>query len=60
MTNHYHLLLEMLDGKLSKGMRQLNGLYTQRVNPDQRVEFYGPVHCFIVADGVRGVRGLTR
>ena len=32
MTNHYHLLLETVDGNLSRGMRQLNGLYTQRVN----------------------------
>lgn len=32
MTNHYHLLLETLDGNLSKGMRQMNGLYTQRFN----------------------------
>ena len=32
MTNHYHLLLETVDGNLSGGMRQLNGLYTQRFN----------------------------
>lgn len=32
MTNHYHLLLETADGNLSGGMRQLNGLYTQRFN----------------------------
>ncbi|WP_028990441.1 transposase [Thermithiobacillus tepidarius DSM 3134] len=32
MTNHYHLLVETVDGNLSKGMRQLNGWYTQRVN----------------------------
>ncbi len=32
MTNHYHLLLETLDANLSKGMRQLNGVYTQYVN----------------------------
>jgi hypothetical protein len=32
MTNHYHLLLETVDGNLSRGMRQLNGLYTQRFN----------------------------
>lgn len=32
MTNHFHLLLETVDGNLSKGMRQLNGLYTQRFN----------------------------
>jgi len=32
MTNHYHVLVETVDGNLSQGMRQLNGLYTQRVN----------------------------
>lgn len=32
MTNHYHLLVETIDGNLSKGMRQLNGVYTQRFN----------------------------
>lgn len=32
MTNHYHLLLETPDGNLSAGMRQLNGVYTQRSN----------------------------
>jgi len=32
MTNHYHLLIETPDRNLSKGMRQLNGVYTQRVN----------------------------
>ncbi len=37
MTNHYHLLLETVDGNLSKGMRQLNGLYTQRFNRRHRM-----------------------
>ncbi|MDD5058142.1 MAG: transposase [Sideroxydans sp.] len=32
MGNHYHLLLETPDGNLAKGMRQLNGVYTQRFN----------------------------
>ncbi len=32
MTNHFHLLVETIDGNLSHGMRQLNGIYTQRVN----------------------------
>lgn len=32
MTNHYHLLIETPDGNLSKGMRYLNGVYTQRFN----------------------------
>ena len=29
MDNHYHLLIQTPDGNLSKGMRQLNGVYTQ-------------------------------
>lgn len=32
MSNHYHLLVETLDANLSKGMRDLNGIYTQRFN----------------------------
>lgn len=32
MTNHYHLLIETPDGNLSKGMRQINGVYTQGFN----------------------------
>ncbi|AOU96636.1 addiction module toxin RelE [Acidihalobacter yilgarnensis] len=32
MTNHYHLVIETPDGNLSKGMRQLNGVYTQATN----------------------------
>ena len=36
MTNHYHILLETPDGNLSKGMRQLNGVYTQKFNRKHR------------------------
>jgi REP element-mobilizing transposase RayT len=32
MTNHYHLLVETPEANLAKGMRQLNGVYTQRFN----------------------------
>ena len=32
MTNHYHLLLETVDGNLARGKRQLNGELTQRFN----------------------------
>ena len=32
MDNHYHLLVQTPDGNLSKGMRQLNGIYTQAYN----------------------------
>ncbi len=32
MSNHYHLLIETPEGNLGQGMRQLNGVYTQRFN----------------------------
>lgn len=32
MTNHYHLVAETVEGKLSQGMRHLNGVYTQASN----------------------------
>jgi putative transposase len=36
MGNHYHLLLETPEAGLSRGMRQLNGIYTQRFNRRHR------------------------
>ena len=36
MTNHYHLVIETPDANLSKGMRQLNGVYTQNFNRAHR------------------------
>ncbi|MFZ1547295.1 MAG: transposase [Candidatus Nitrotoga sp.] len=32
MTNHYHVVVKTAKGNLSKGMRQLNGVYTQNFN----------------------------
>ena len=32
MSNHYHLLVETVDPTLARGMRQLNGVYTQEFN----------------------------
>lgn len=32
MTNHYHLLAETPNANLSRGMRHLNGIYTQWIN----------------------------
>jgi REP element-mobilizing transposase RayT len=32
MSNHYHIVVETIEGNLSKGMRQLNGVYTQYFN----------------------------
>jgi len=32
MSNHYHFVVETPEANLSKGMRQLNGVYTQQFN----------------------------
>jgi len=32
MSKHYHLLIKTLDSNLAQGMRQLNGVYTQKFN----------------------------
>ena len=36
MKNHYHLVIETPKGNLSKGMRELNGVYTQGFNQRYR------------------------
>ena len=36
MTNHYHLLIETIEPTLSRGMRHLNGVYTQEFNRRHR------------------------
>ena len=36
MTNHYHLVVETAEANLAAGMRQFNGVYTQRVNRRHR------------------------
>lgn len=36
MSNHYHLVIETVEGNLSQGMRQLNGIYTQTINRKYR------------------------
>lgn len=37
MENHYHLLVETIDGDLSGGMRELNGTYSQHFNRRHRL-----------------------
>lgn len=32
MSNHYHLVIETVEANLSRGMRQLNGVYSQTFN----------------------------
>ena len=38
MTNHYHVLLQTPDGNLSRCMRHLNGVYTQRFNRRHKLD----------------------
>ena len=51
MANHYHLIIETPDANLAVGMRQLNGVYTQRFNRrHHRVGhvFRGRYHAILV------------
>ena len=51
MTNHYHLLIETTRPTLSRGMRQLNGVYTQAFNRRHRRVghlFQGRYHAVVV------------
>jgi putative transposase len=38
MPNHYHLLVHTPKGNLSRAMRHLNGVYTQRINARHKFE----------------------
>lgn len=51
MTNHYHVILETVDGNLSQGMRQLNAVYSQHVNRHHGLSghvFQGRYHAVLV------------
>lgn len=53
MTNHYHLLVQTPDGNLSRCMRHLNGVYTQRFNRHHGKEgqlFRGRYKAVLVED----------
>ena len=51
MGNHYHLLIETPEANLSRGMRQLNGEYTQSFNRRHKRSghlFQGRFHALLV------------
>ncbi|WP_223261204.1 transposase [Methylophilus medardicus] len=51
MSNHYHMVIETAEANLSRGMRHLNGVYTQRFNRShQRVGhvFHGRFKAIVV------------
>jgi REP element-mobilizing transposase RayT len=56
MGNHYHLLVEIPDGILSRGMAWLNGVYTQRINRKYGLTghlFQGRFKTKLVEDGMQ-------
>jgi putative transposase len=38
MTNHYHMLMQALDANISRSMRHINGVFTQRFNKRHRCD----------------------
>ncbi|HZV67476.1 MAG TPA: transposase [Telluria sp.] len=51
MGNHYHLVVETIDGSLARGMRHLNGQYAQWVNRRRAIAghlFQGRYHAILV------------
>lgn len=67
MDNHYHIVIEAAEGNLSKGMRQLNGVYTQYYNRRHnraghvfQGRFKGILVDLAVSDCVDSRRGLQR
>ena len=53
MTTHYHLLVQTPDANLSRCMRHINGVYTQRFNREHSVEgqlFRGRYKAIVVAE----------
>lgn len=53
MSNHYHLLVQTPDSNLSRGMRHINGVYTQRFNRRHKKEgqlFRGRYKAVLVDD----------
>lgn len=53
MSNHYHLLIKTPDANLSRCMRHLNGVYTQRFNRSHRLDgqlFRGRYNAILVEE----------
>jgi len=51
MTNHYHLVIETPNANLSRGMRHINGVFTQRINRLNKRSghlFQGRFKCILV------------
>ena len=54
MTNHYHLVIETPDANLSKGMRQLNGIFTQTSKDSAKNNF--PLSKHVMPAWIAGIQ----
>lgn len=62
MSNHYHMMIETHEGNLSKGMRQLNGVYSQLYNRRHNISghvFQGR-YCAILVEKAEHLKELAR
>ena len=62
LDDHYHLILETPQGNLSRGMRQINGLYTQMFNRKyrRRGSLFGDRFKSIIFEKTRYLLPLNR
>ena len=62
MVNHYHLLVQTPNGNLSRFMRHINGVYTQRFNRLHRCngQLFGGRYKSIVVDADKYLLQLVR
>jgi len=62
LNDHYHLILETPQGNLSRGMRQINGLYTQMFNRKyrRRGSLFGERFKSIIFEKTRYLLPLNR
>jgi len=62
MSNHYHMMIETHESNLSKGMHQLNGVYSQLYN--YRLKLSAHVfqnrYCAILVDKEEHLKELAR
>jgi hypothetical protein len=66
MPNHYHMLIQTPDANISRSMRHLNGVYTQRYNSRHKCDgqlFRGRYKSILVDTGsylLQAVRYINR
>jgi len=52
MWNHHHFLIRLVDGGLSKGMREIHGGFSRRMNKEDGLTNQGHLvrHCFFASE----------